>query len=54
MQKGSKNYGEMVTQKAIEILETHRAEPLPLEVGRAIDEIFRKAETTLVDKHFVA
>lgn len=43
MSKGSKRYGEIVTQKAIEILETHRPEPLPDDVRRAIDVIVKKA-----------
>jgi len=54
MKKGSKSYGEIVTQKAIEILETHKPEPLPEGIHRIIDEITTNAEKTLVDKNFVA
>ncbi len=53
MNKGSKRYGEVVTQKAIEILESHRPEPLSDDVCRVLDEISKKAEKNLVDKHFV-
>ncbi len=52
--KGSKRYGEIVTEKAIEILETHRAEPLPGKVKEALEEIVKRAEKRLKDKHFVA
>jgi trimethylamine--corrinoid protein Co-methyltransferase len=54
MKKGSKSYGETVTQKAIEILETHTPEPLPEDVCKALDEITKRAEKTLTEKHFVA
>jgi trimethylamine:corrinoid methyltransferase-like protein len=54
MKKGSKSYGETVTQKAIEILETHTPEPLPDDVCKALDEITKRAEKTLTEKHFVA
>lgn len=54
MNKGSKSYGEIVTQKAIEILETHRPGPLPDDVRRVIDEIAKKAEESLADEHFTA
>ena len=52
-EKGSKNYGEIVTQKAIQILETHRPEPLPENVRLTIDEIVKKAEISLADIKFV-
>lgn len=52
--RGSKTYGERVSQKALEILETHRPDPLPRDVGQKIDEIARKAETALGDMEFVA
>jgi len=46
-EKGGKNYGEIVTQKAIEILETHRPEPLSEEVRLTIGKIVEKAEKSL-------
>jgi trimethylamine--corrinoid protein Co-methyltransferase len=52
-EKGSKNYGEIVTQKAIQILETHRPEPLPENIRLTIDEIVRKAEKSLEGIKFV-
>ena len=39
---------------AIEILETHRAEPLPGKVKETLEEIVKRAEKRLKDKHFVA
>lgn len=54
MKKGSKTYGEIVTQKAIEILETHKPEPLPDDVCQILDEIAKKAEKALAEKHFMA
>jgi trimethylamine--corrinoid protein Co-methyltransferase len=54
MSKGSKSYGEVVTEKAIEILQTHRPEPLPENVTRVLEEMVQKAERTLTGKHFVA
>jgi trimethylamine:corrinoid methyltransferase-like protein len=52
-EKGSKNYGEIVTQKAIEILETHRPEPLPENVRVTIGKIVKKAEKSLEGIKFV-
>lgn len=54
MKKGGKSYGEIVTQKAIEILETHRPEPLPDEVSQALEGLAKKAETDLKNRHFAA
>jgi len=54
LKKGGKNYGEIVTQKAIEILETHEPESLPEDVARLLNEITKKAEKALSGKHFVA
>ncbi len=51
MKKGSKSYGETVTQKAIEILETHEPEPLPDKILRTIDGIVKGADRFLVEKH---
>ncbi len=53
-EKGSKSYEEIVVQKALDILETYRAEPLPEEVQQKIDEIASKAEGELADIQFVA
>ncbi len=52
MKKGCKSYGERVTQKAIEILQTHQPKKLPDRVLRTIDDIVEKAGRSLVDKHF--
>jgi trimethylamine--corrinoid protein Co-methyltransferase len=52
MKKGSESYGERVTQKAIEILQTHQPEKLPDRVLRTIDAIVEEAGGSLVDKHF--
>ncbi len=52
--KGRKTYGEIAVEKAIEILKTHRSEPLPEEVRQAIDAIQKRAETALAGKHFEA
>ena len=54
MKKGSKNFGEIVMQKAIQILKTHRAEPLGDEVRQAIHQIAQKAEKSLSGLDFVA
>ncbi len=54
MNKGSHSYEEIVIQKAIEILETYQAEPLPADVHQQLDEIARKAEKALADIQFVA
>jgi trimethylamine--corrinoid protein Co-methyltransferase len=54
MHEGSKSYGEIVTQKALEILETHRPGPLPDDIRQKIDEITRKAQGALADIQFVA
>jgi len=52
--KGAKTYGEVVIQKTMEILETHRPEPLRPEVQEKINEIVLKAEKDLKNKHFKA
>ena len=52
--KGSQSYEEVVTQKAREILETYRAEPLPEDVLQKISEIAQRAEKALADMQFVA
>ena len=52
--KGSKSCQETVTQQALQILETHRPEPLPGDVSRALDDITKKAEKTLAGLHLGA
>ncbi|MBW2122025.1 MAG: trimethylamine methyltransferase family protein [Deltaproteobacteria bacterium] len=54
VKKGAKSYGERVTQKAIEILENHRPEPLSDEASRVLRGISEKAEKVLADIHFTA
>ncbi len=54
MKKGSRSYAEIVTQKAIDILETHTPEPLPKDLCRALDEITESAKKLLVDIHLGA
>ena len=51
--KGKKTYGEVTVQKALDILETHKPEPLPDDVRQALQGITRKAEKSLEDRHFV-
>lgn len=53
VEKGSNSYDEVARQKAIEILGSHKPEPLPADVCKNLDEILKKAEKTLGDKHFV-
>lgn len=52
-ERGNKTYGERVTQKAIEILETHKPEPLPESDRRTLEEIIKKAEKSLAGIRFV-
>ena len=52
IQEGGKAYGEVITEKTINILETHKPEPLPDEVSQRVDEISMKAEEALSGKHF--
>jgi trimethylamine--corrinoid protein Co-methyltransferase len=54
MAKGSMTYGEKVVRKAIEILESHRPEPLPDEVRQTIDEIVKRAECSLTGRFIKA
>jgi trimethylamine--corrinoid protein Co-methyltransferase len=53
-EKGGKTYEEVVTQKALEILETHQTEPLPEDVRQKINEIAEEAERKLAGIQFVA
>ncbi len=52
MEKGSKTYGEIVTQEAIEILENHKPEPLPENVCTRLGKMVKRAERSLANKHF--
>ncbi len=52
--KGGQSYEQVVTQKARDILATHRAEPLPEDVRQKIDEIAAKAGEKLEDIQFVS
>jgi trimethylamine--corrinoid protein Co-methyltransferase len=54
VEKGSKRYGEVVTQKARAILATHQPEPLPEDVLQELDRIARKAEKALENVRFRA
>ena len=54
MNKGSQIYEEVVTHKALEILETHQTEPLPEDVRQKIKKIAREAERALAEIQFVA
>jgi len=51
-ESGGKDYGELVTEQACRILQTHKPQPLPEVVGRRLDEIARRAEKALADTHF--
>jgi trimethylamine--corrinoid protein Co-methyltransferase len=52
LDKGSKTWGELSTQKAIEILEIHQPKPLPDHVQQTLNEIRAEAEASLKAKHF--
>ncbi len=52
--QGSKTYGEIVTQKAREILSSHAPEPLSNDILKELGSIRDKAEKMLADKHFAA
>ena len=54
MSKGNKTYGELATEKAIQVLETHKPKPLADDVRKAIRVIREEAEETLADIQFVA
>lgn len=53
-QKGCKTYGEVVTQKTLSILATHKPEPLKPEVQARLAELVTQAEKDLADLHFKA
>jgi trimethylamine--corrinoid protein Co-methyltransferase len=50
--KGSPAYKETVTQKALEILNTHKPVPLPDPVAADLKKIYRKAQNRLKDLDF--
>lgn len=50
--KGSQSWGQLATQKAIEILASHRPEPLSDDVQDSLSAIRVKAELELAEKHF--
>ena len=51
---GRKTYDTIAIEKAVRILKTHRPEPLPDEVRRAIDAIRKKAAVLLANTRFGA
>jgi trimethylamine--corrinoid protein Co-methyltransferase len=52
--KGRKTYGELATQKAIEILDSHKPEPLPANIESQLAAIVARAHTDLAGKFFKA
>jgi trimethylamine--corrinoid protein Co-methyltransferase len=52
--KGSRSYEEAAIQKALEILNTYQAEPLPGNIHQKLGEIAQRAAETLADVQFVA
>jgi trimethylamine--corrinoid protein Co-methyltransferase len=52
--KGGKGFGEIATEKAREILRTHKPEPLPESVLNRLSQIVKKAEADLLGKRIVA
>lgn len=54
IEKGRLTYGDRVTQKTIEILKTHKAEPLPDDVRQKIDGIAKNVEKALEGMQFEA
>jgi trimethylamine--corrinoid protein Co-methyltransferase len=52
--KGGKSYGEIVTEKAKEILRTHKSERLPESVLNRLAQIAQKAEADLLGKNIVS
>ncbi len=52
--KGKKDWGQMATEKAREILKTHEPAPLHADVRKALEEIRTKAEATVQHKNFEA
>jgi trimethylamine--corrinoid protein Co-methyltransferase len=52
LKMGSKAYGETIVQRTMQILATHRPEPLPVAVSQSIDEIARRAVQALAGQYF--
>ena len=52
--KGKRRYEELVTRKALEILESHHPEPLPEGVRQQIDAIIGAAAKGLAELQFIA
>jgi trimethylamine--corrinoid protein Co-methyltransferase len=52
--KGGRRYTEVVTRKAIEILDTHQTEPLPDTLVQRLNEIYARAAKELTGKFFSA
>ena len=52
--KGGKSYGQIVTEKAREILRTHKPEPLSESVLNRLSQIAGKAEAELLGKNIMA
>jgi len=53
-EKGAKTYGDVLTERAREILATHKPEALPEAVLQTLEDITQRAERTLRDIDFVA
>jgi trimethylamine--corrinoid protein Co-methyltransferase len=52
--QGRKTYGEIVIQKAREIISSYAPEPLSNDILKELESIRDKAEKSLADKHFAA
>ena len=52
--KGRRGFGEIATEKAREILRTHKPEPLPESMLNRLSQIAKKAEAELPGKHIAA
>lgn len=54
IQKGRKNYGEVIVRQTLAILDRHEPEPLPADVRQKVDEIAKQAEKELANIRFKA
>ena len=54
IKKGSKSYGDRLKIHTLKVLETHKPEPLNLEIVQKLDEILGEAEINLSDISFRA
>ena len=50
--KGGKTWGELATEKAVEILRIHKSLPLSDDIQNSLDAIRPKAEVNIKNKHF--